>query len=494
MKKTTRLICYVLCVIMLSLVFTSCKAGVSDKDTSPVPGNITSNTSPDEYISSYEPSGNKYNGADFIILLSGKSSNVSNFYEYAEENPTVIDIAVQQKNAAVAQDYDVSFKVIKDMGGKNTAAQKMSQAINSESMEYHASFIESYSVVTLAVQDVLFDLNKLPGLNLKNEWWDQNANEDLSVNGLLYFTIGDIDAWDDMQQFIMIFNSSMFERDVKDCTVDELYQASKDGKWTYDMFYKLAKGYTKDIDGTDGMTKDDQWGMITWDDTIYAVFASSGGQVIADVDGELTLPIFANQTAQDCMREYTEWTENNGYNYSQRDNSNGSNAIKMFTNNKALFFLARLQTLNNFRDMESDFGLVPIPKYTEDQEYAITCSPYHLNLLCTINLDVSTTMRGEILESLAYYSRQYLTPAYREKTLEGQSARDDGSLQTLEISAGNRIYDLGFYLRPGNITSELIYLYREWSTDYASMYARVRETAENKVEEVADAYKSLANS
>ncbi len=490
MKKATRLLCLALCVFMIAGILAACD---TKKPETTTPTDTTQTPGSAGYESTYEPSGNRYDGEDFNILLSSKDTAVPNFFEFATENPTVIDIAVQKKNEAVAQDYGVVFKVTKDVGGDNTGAAKMQKAIDSESLDYHMSYLPSYDVVTLATQDTLYDLNKLPGLNLKNEWWDQNANEDLSVNGLLYFTTGDIDAWDDMQQFIMIFNRSMFERDVTECTVDELYQASKDGKWTYDMFYKLAKGYTKDIDGTDGMTKDDQWGMITWDDTIYAVFASSGGQVVADVDGELTLPIFANQAAQDCMREYTEWTENNGYNYSQRDNYSGSNAIKMFTNNKALFFLARLQTLNNFRDMESDFGLVPVPKYTEDQEYAITCSPFHLNMVCTLGLEEAEVMRGEIMESAAYYSRQYLTPAYREKTLEGQSARDDGSLDTLELSAGNRIYDIGFFIKPGNITSELIKLYRKWSTDYASMYASVEPAARTAVNDVATAYKALAN-
>ncbi len=492
MKKSTRILCLLLSALMLVGALAAC--GGDSKDTTPADTNnstpgVSDTTGPTSF---YEPSGNTYDGADFNILLSSKDSGVVNYFEFAEENPTVIDTAVQKKNTAVEQDYEVKLVTIKDAGGGNTGATRMQQALDSDSLDYHLSYVAAYDAVPLGYQGALYNLNKLDGINLKNEWWDQNANRDLAVNDLLFFTTGDIDAWDDMQQFIMIFNSDLFVRDVKDYTLEEFYKLSSDGKWTYDELYKVARSYTKDIDGTDGMSATDQYGMITWDDTIYATFASSGGKVIENVDGELTLPIFSNQTAQDCMRTYTEWSQQNSFNYSQ--NGGGSPAIKMFKENRALFFYARLLSLNNFRDMDSNYGLVPIPKYTEDQEYCITCSPYHLNLVTTLNIEEDATMRGEVIESIAYYSNQHLTPAYREKTLEGQSARDDGSLETLAISAGNRIYDLGFYVRPGNITPELIYLYRKWSTEYASMYERVKGAAEMAVSDVSNAYKALANS
>ncbi len=494
MKKTTKLMCLLLVMLMIVGTLAACGGDATDTGANTGDSQIKDPSDTEGYESVYTPSGNKYDGQDFIVLLSSKDSGVKNFFEFSEEEPTVIDNAVQRRNASVEADYDVKIQApIIDTGASNKGAEKMQQAISSESLEYHLSFIESYSVVPLATQGALYELNSLEGVNLKNEWWDQNANRDLTVNDLMFFTTGDIDAWDDMQQFIMMFNRTTFTRDITSYTVDNFYKLVQDGKWTFDIFFEIAKGYTKDLNGDDTLDKNDQWGMITWNDTIYSVFASCGGQVVSYENGELALPIFGNQTAQNCMREYTEWTAQNAYNYSVRDNNSGGNAIKIFSNDQALFFLGRLSSLNNFRDMDSQFGVVPVPKYTEDQTYNVTCSPYHLNLMCTLNLDTDVTMRGEVIESLAYYSRQFLTPAYREKTLEGQQVRDDGSLETLKITADNRIYDIGFFLRPGNITPELIGLYKKNSTDYASMYASVRTAAEMAVNDVATAYDALAS-
>jgi len=500
MKKSIRILSFALCALMLCGMLAACNGGAGDS-TVDLGANGGVNIGPGgnqggDHQSTYAPSGNKYDGADFVVLISGKDANTLDIFTYAEENPTVIDTGIQKKNAAVESDYDIKIaETVLDRGSSNGGATKMSNAISSESLDYHLAYIESYSVVPLAYDGVLYDLNSMNkeginGINLNNEWWDQNANRDLAINDLMFFTTGDIDIWDDMQQFVMIFNRTLFARDIKDYSVDEFYKLVQDGKWTYDMFYEIAKGYTKDLDGAGVLNNEDQWGMITWDDTIYSVFSSCGGQVVkVEEDGSLSLPIFGNELAMDCMRKYTEWTKENAYNYSR--DGGGSKAIKMFTGDLALFFMGRLQSLDNYRDMESDFGLTPVPKYSEDQTYNVTCSPYHFNFVCTLSLEEQVDMRAEVIESLAYYSRQYLTPAYREKTLEGQSVRDDGSLETLKITADNRIYDIGFYIKPGDITRELIQLYRLWSTDYASMYAGVKSTAEQAVKSVSDAYRDM---
>ena len=496
MKNNARIISLVLCALMLVGTLAACNTSPSDTvDLGKGPGGveITGPGENGEHVSSYAPTGNKYDGAEFIVLESCKAGDMVSAFEYAEENPTVLDTGISKKNLAVEADYDVKIKIIKDIGASNTGATRMTKSKSSETLDYHLSLISAYDVVPLAYQDALYDFNSLPEVNLKNEWWDQNATRDLEINGLMFFTTGDIDVWDDMQQFIMMFNRTLFAQKITSMTVDEFYATMQEGKWTYDMFYSLAKGLTDDTNGNGAPDALDTYGMITWDDTIYSVFSSCGAQIVSiDESGSLSLPIFGNELAMNVMREYTEWTKDNAYNYSR--DGGGSKAITMFKENRALFFMGRLQSLSIYRDMESDFGIVPVPKYTEDQVYNVTCSPYHLSLVCTLNVNEDVQMRGEVIESLAYYSRQYLTPAYREKTLEGQSLRDDGSFETLKITADNRIYDIGFFIKPGDLTAGLIQAYRVWGTDYASLYAERKSQAEMAVKTVSDAYAALASS
>lgn len=439
---------------------------------------------------SYTPSGTKYDGTDFVVLVSNKASDVLGMFEYKEEDPTIIDTAINRKNAYVANDYGVNFVTVRDAGGNNTAGQKMIQSHGSNSVDYHLSYIDSYTVVSLATRGVLYDLAELEAINLNNSWWDQRANTDLNINGQMYFTTGDIDVWDDMQQFIMMFNRSLFGEKVTKYSVDEFYALAEEGKWTYDEFYELAKGISDDLNGDDKMDDADIYGMITWDDTIYSVFSSTGAKVVKNENNTLTLGMIGDERSINCMTQYTEWTEQNAYNYSR--DGGGSKAIKIFQEDRALFFMGRLQSLDLYRDMKSDFGVVPVPKYTVEDDYYVTVSPYHMSLVCTLGLEDQKDMRAEVIESCAYYGAQECTPAYREKTLEGTNIRDEGSLMTLKLCATNRIYDIGFYISPGDIQKQLIVLYRKWGTEYASTYEQYKSAAEQAIADVAGAYASLA--
>ncbi len=496
MKNMAKVLCLALCLLMLVPMIAACGNGSGD-DTVDLGGTNTGgvviggDNTDDGHTDNYAPSGTKYDGADFIVLVSNKTGDVLNMFEYADENPTLIDTAIQRKNAAVAQDYDVAFSTVLDAGTNNTGAQKMTQAYTSGAVDYHLAYIDSYNIVSLATQGALYNLNDIEGIDLNNSWWDQRANTDLSINGQMYFTTGDIDVWDDMQQFIMMFNRSLFTEKIQKYTVDEFYTLCEEGNWTYDEFYELAKGISNDLNGDDKMDDNDIYGMITWDDTIYSVFSSTGSKVVDNSNNTLTLGMIGDERSINCMTAYTEWTEDNAYNYSR--DGGGSKAIKIFQEDRALFFMGRLQSLDHYRDMESDFGVVPVPKYTADDEYYVTVSPYHMSLICTLSLTDEIGMRGEVIESCAYWGAQECTPAYREKTLEGTNIRDEGSLMTLKLCATNRIYDIGFYISPGDIQKQLIVLYRIWSTDFASTYEQYKAAAEQAIADVAGAYADLEN-
>ncbi len=480
---------------MLVPLAASCAGTGTPQDTVDMGGNggviIGGEDDGGENQDSYEPSGNKYDQAEFNVLVSARNTLATNCFKYAEENQSVVDSAIQRKNATVEAEYDVKFNYVEDLGTANQGAGKMSSAYTSQTLEYHLSYIEVYSVVKLATQGVLYELGSIDGINLKNSWWDQNANEQLSINGLQFFTTGDIDIYDDMQQFIIMFNRDLFTQKISDMTIDQLYETVMEGNWTWDKYYALGQGLVDDYDGNNTMNQFDQYGMITWDDTIYAVFSSGGSRIVSNDNDTLTLSIIGDEAAINCMTEYTNWTKQNAWNYSR---VSGGAAITMFSENRALFFLGRLESLGNFRDMDSDYGILPVPKCTDDQEnYHVGTSCFHYSMICTLNLPDAIDMRGDVIESCAYWSKQFLTPAYYEKTLEGTNTRDEGSLDTLKIIAANRIYDIGFFIEPAEMNKDLIRLYRDWSTDYASKYQEKQSAAESAIGDVMDAYSDLAD-
>ena len=55
--------------------------------------------------------------------------------------------------------------------------------------------------------------HEVPYIDLSKDYWDQKANEDLTIGGRMFYTTGDISAWSDNMQSrtSLLFNKDMIE-------------------------------------------------------------------------------------------------------------------------------------------------------------------------------------------------------------------------------------------------------------------------------------------
>ena len=75
--------------------------------------------------------------------------------------------------------------------------------------------------------------------------------------------------------------------------------------------------------------------------------------------------------------------------------------------------LLKLQIL---RDYDTDFGIIPFPKYDELQE-KYQSSVWN-GLVCVPVTAKDYSLSGAVLETMAYYSQSTLMPAYYDKLLD----------------------------------------------------------------------------
>jgi len=108
--------------------------------------------------------------------------------------------------------------------------------------------------------------------------------------------------------------------------------------------------------------------------------------------------------------------------------------------------------LQSTREMVSDFGILPMPKYDEQQEDYMNC-PASFRML-TITIPVTNTrleLTGSVLEALSYYSKDTTVEAYYDANLQRKVSRDDESRHVLEIIFSTVTYDLIETYRWGDI-------------------------------------------
>ena len=186
MKKIIAIL--MLAVMVLTAVACGTPSGPA-QSTDPVttaPDAVTTDapvTEPPKFVHS----GNTYDQADFIILLSSLAGDTFNDFKYNETEPTVLDNAVQQKNMACEEMFDIVIDYVEDFSASTGGFSKMRQEKTAGTVGYHLSFMPGQQVSNMAYTGLLYDLNHISTLDMKNEWWDQNANKELSVCVLRYF-------------------------------------------------------------------------------------------------------------------------------------------------------------------------------------------------------------------------------------------------------------------------------------------------------------------
>lgn len=462
---------------------------VTDGTGSGTPGTSAPAVVTDEL---YKAPGVKYNGQELLILMTTNATDAFNDITGSDSLSDILSDAAEKRLSSVEELLGVKISAEEIFKYGSHGYNKMLACYTSGSADYDLSFISAYDVVPLAYTNCLYDLISMPGIDTERSWWDQKANSELSVGGVLFFTTGDIACWDDTQQYVVAFNKDVFEKySASDGYPDSVYTLVNDGGWTLDAMYTMAKPVTQDLDGGGLPDVSDAFGIITWDDTIYGILGGAGEKVVRNDKGTdtLCLSLIGNERAVNAMTLYTEICfSGNAINYQRYTEKD---CDSMFTDGRALFYLNRLVRLDKFRDMSTDYGILPYPKADETQaEYYTTVSPYHMNFFCRVNLEDGIECAGYTAEALAYYGQKYITPAYNERTLVGTYTRDNESVGMLSLLTSSRCYDIGFYIQPDNINKELIYMFRAGSTDYVSTFDRKAQAAETAVNQVNAAFAS----
>ena len=134
--------------------------------------------------------------------------------------------------------------------------------------------------------------------------------------------------------------------------------------------------------------------------------------------------------------------------------------------------------------MESDFGILPNPKYNEtiDNYYSVV-NAYTGAAIC-VPLIVDETVAeylGLFIETMGMASMNTLARAYYDVLLNGIAVRDQESQQMLDIIYANTTYDPGSIGAYNNI-NEYIYMAMSYANNFASYNAARKKAVEKAID------------
>ena len=392
----------------------------------------------------YELPAKDFGGYNFRVISRSYASNAhwwSLDITANEENGDPINDAVYQRNKKVEEKYNINItnNFSDDVG--NTAAR----SIKSGSDDYDLIVVGLLAgQEILSTQNLIVDLNNMPYIDLTRPWWDQKAVEQLPIHGRLLAAPCDLTIRDKDATQIMTFSKKL----ISDYALEDPYGLVVSGKWTFDKMLDMMKAVSRDLNG-DGVIDDtDQFGLITQTANSRRLFNAAGEYISKLNAGKIPEITLYSERAAQVIEKIKEIQSE--YYTINAESMAGKYAdiwddfqIPAFSQNRALFFHSGMNRVTLLRTMESDFGIIPPPKFDEFQEnYYASVGAFPTS---TVSVPITVADRektGIILESLAYEGRYILLPAYYDINLKTKFARDKESGAMIDIILSNRLYDL----------------------------------------------------
>lgn len=439
-------------------------------------------TEPPEYT---DP-GLDYEGAYFPAAVYQWESNTWKLGYYCEmyaeaENGDPINDAVYTRNREVEELLNVKFGVVPIL--KMSSTDEITKPILAgENNFYFISANGTGMVNVLNNNGMLIDLAGIDTLDLSASWWDQASVAEFQIAGFQYAVTGDYNFYNKGAPITNFFSKKL----VDDLNLDDPYQKVRDGKWTLDVMLDYARTAARDLNGDGVMTaEEDCWGLEGEHSTVRE-FVYGCGQRISDrdSDGNIVITINTQQTATVVEKFVPFMRDKNVCIYAQDYGSKYASAyfdlmLPRFTADCAMFYSNQLLVALDLRDMNSDFGILPLPKFDESQTDYCGSTSYSWHTFTQVpvtNNDLDMT--GEVLNALGYYSQQLITPAFIEQTVLTKTMRDDDSAEMMQLIFDSMTYDVAILFDWGGVKSLFGTLTSNNDTGFASAYAKI----ESKVE------------
>ena len=363
-------------------------------------------------------------------------------FEVEELTGDLLDDAIYERNATVANDFGIEFAY--NNMSYDQVLNEVKIQVSGNMSDYDLYTGHKFAFASCAQPGYLYNLATIDTMDLSQPWWDQNCLENLTINDKTYLITGDIDPASMLISSCLVFNKKMMTELGK--SVDELNELTDNGGWTLDKMYEYGNDVTFDLNG-DGKIEytSDRFNLTSWMmDVPYSMYYGANGNFVTIVDGMPELTYSAEQVTNIYEKIYKIIAEQNAYYVTIH--ADYATTYDVFHAGRAMFCDITLSKITGFiSDMEDPYGILPMPKYDEHQ-------PEYLSFVngATPFVMVAKTVEdpefvGTILEAMATYNYDKVTPKLFEVATKLQAAQDPTSAAMVDYIVRNRIWDLGYF-------------------------------------------------
>jgi len=375
---------------------------------------------------------------EFVILVSTSSSQhyITTVHEMSGD---VLQDAMYKRTLEIEEKYNIKFTEDYVASGASEARELINRSVASGDAAYDLAMLLDRYAFTMSAKDNFICMEDLEYVHLDKPYWFSDINETINFTGKTYLTYGSVNISVYDLTHALCFNKQMLES----LSLENPYELVLDGKWTLEKMQQMGQAAISDLDGNGTFDNSDVYAILGSANALPASFIAGAKQktIVKTEDGGVQIELLTNPQIEEIFTKVTEMCWGTGFWNKVSGDARFTNTH--FQEGKSLFADKTFHGMIALRDMVADFGIVPYPKYNEDQDgygSLLEAGTRTVVIPCTAK---DPAMSGAVLETLNFLSYRDVLPAYYEVVMKTKVSRDDVAAQMLDITMESVFYDLG---------------------------------------------------
>ena len=439
----------IISALMVLLMAAACFAGCADPAEKPdeTQGGAADATDAPAGDESEVPEQSVEDILGFEIPQLNKQFNVLHQTQDSVADDIVVDaydgdevaVAIYERNMAVEENFKTTINYVGSFTNWNSKADDkkfLEAAVQAGTNDYDMVYGAAIAMSTMMYSGLFYNLNDLEPINFDHSWWMNDIPGTYGIGDHVYGVMGDISRSYYAYLGMIAVNTTLAENFDVQSAHGDLYQMVYDGKWTLDKMLEIATAYGEDNgDGTMAMG-DDVFGCVSITVPSRLFLFSCGLELIT-----------VNET-QDGVKIPNALDEKTISSYEKLQavfpNGKGSSPYCIcvdyyphadFAEDRILLYTAYFMHLGSeeIRNMVSDYMVLPMPKYDENQDDYISPMSTDSSMALIPLTAVDPEISGMILEYMGYVGQKEIIPVYIEQTLKLKYSRDPQVMEMVQF-------------------------------------------------------------
>ncbi|HHX54252.1 MAG TPA: hypothetical protein GX704_05010 [Clostridiales bacterium] len=426
-----------------------------------------------------------FGGREFKVLNGAYTKGDYIDLDDSVKRGDVIVEAIYDRNLKTEELLNIKIATV-NVNSDSTVMRKLNEAALAGSGDFDAGLPCLEHAAKWMTKQFLVDFREVESIDIENPWWGRTTVETFDFDsGKVYMIDGEINFWDDLSTICLYFNKDL----LTNVGFELPYDKVRDGSWTYDAFREIEKDGYLDLNGNGEADKDDRYGYITNGSNAFNMVTGMGSlttrknsdgdiEFILDDDYfakfDLVIDVLSNSKSTVIMERKFGYDLGN----------------KIFDFGNTYFMYNLIGSCLDYRSLEFDIGVLPFPKYNEEQDryYGLVNSGYATVYVLPLGCDAEFS--GAALEAMGYFASLGLTEAVIDNSVLIKGVRDEDSFEMFKIVFASKVHDLVYTLNWGGYYGRTLNMVISGKNTLASTYESIKQAADRSIAKYIDAIRT----